>query len=201
MNGKRVFMRVDFNVPLDNGRITDDTRIRETLPTTEAGAREWRAAGSASHLGRPKGKPDPKYSLRPVAAKLAELARSPSRFRGRLRRRRMLSPRARRSRTVGCCCSRMFASIPKKRRMTKRFRDNSRSCATACSSAMPSVRRTGRTLRWWASRGLCGSPLAGSADGARTLVSWAARFRIPARPFVAVLGAPKFPTRSKWSRT
>lgn len=73
MNGKRVFMRVDFNVPLESGRVADDTRIRETLPTIQF-ARERRARlVLASHLGRPKGKPDPKYSLKPVAAKLAEM--------------------------------------------------------------------------------------------------------------------------------
>jgi phosphoglycerate kinase len=73
LGGKRVFVRVDFNVPLENGHITDDTRIRETLPTLKF-ARERRGRlVLASHLGRPKGKPDPKYSLRPVAAKLAEL--------------------------------------------------------------------------------------------------------------------------------
>src|SRR6202790_230126 len=80
MGSKRVFVRVDFNVPLEGGRVADDTRIRETLPTI-AFARE-RAARLvlASHLGRPKGKPDPQYSLRPVAVKLAELLGAPVDF-------------------------------------------------------------------------------------------------------------------------
>src|ERR1700692_4725046 len=73
MNGKRVFMRVDFNVPLDGARVTDDTRIRETLPTIEFACKRGARLVLASHLGRPKGKPDPKYSMKPVAAKLAEL--------------------------------------------------------------------------------------------------------------------------------
>jgi phosphoglycerate kinase len=73
MTGKRVFIRVDFNVPLDGGRVTDDTRIRETLPTLELAASKGARIVLASHLGRPKGKPDPKYSLRPVAERLADL--------------------------------------------------------------------------------------------------------------------------------
>ena len=73
MNGKRVFMRVDFNVPLEGARVTDDTRIRETLPTIAFARQRGARLVLASHLGRPKGKPDPKYSMKPVAAKLAEL--------------------------------------------------------------------------------------------------------------------------------
>src|SRR6266481_873674 len=73
MAGKRVFIRVDFNVPLDGARVTDDTRIRETLPTIEFARKQGARLVLASHLGRPKGKHDPKYGLKPVAAKLAEL--------------------------------------------------------------------------------------------------------------------------------
>src|SRR6202795_2244163 len=80
MSGKRVFMRVDFNVPLDGARVTDDTRIRETLPTLELARSRGARLVLASHLGRPKGKPDPKYSLRPVAAKLAEFLGAPVEF-------------------------------------------------------------------------------------------------------------------------
>jgi phosphoglycerate kinase len=69
---KHVFMRVDFNVPLseDGSEITDDTRIRETLPTLEYALRHKAKLILASHLGRPKGKPNPKYSLRPVVDRL-----------------------------------------------------------------------------------------------------------------------------------
>ena len=80
LGSKRIFIRVDFNVPLDGGRVTDDTRIRETLPTLEFARSRGARLVLASHLGRPKGKPDPKYSLRPVAAKLAELLGTPVEF-------------------------------------------------------------------------------------------------------------------------
>jgi len=73
LEGKRVFVRVDFNVPMVQGRVSDDTRIRMTLPTIE----KLRSCGAnlvlASHLGRPKGIHDPKFSLKPVAEKLGEL--------------------------------------------------------------------------------------------------------------------------------
>ncbi len=75
LHGKRVLLRADFNVPLDDdGAITDDLRIRSAMPTIE-----WLQGAGAhitacSHLGRPKGKPDPKYSMDPVRARLAELA-------------------------------------------------------------------------------------------------------------------------------
>src|SRR3954449_11916183 len=73
VRGKRILVRSDLNVPLDGSRITDDGRIRASVPTlkelTEAGARVVVMA----HLGRPKGTPEEKYSLRPVADRLGEL--------------------------------------------------------------------------------------------------------------------------------
>ena len=80
LRGKRVFIRVDFNVPLKDGVVTDDTRIRETLPTLKVAIEKGGRLVLASHLGRPKGGPDPKYSLKPAAKKLEELLGKPVAF-------------------------------------------------------------------------------------------------------------------------
>jgi len=80
LRGKRVFIRVDFNVPLKEGVITDDTRIRESLPTLRLAIQKGGRLVLASHLGRPEGRPDPKYSLLAVSKKLEELIGRPVRF-------------------------------------------------------------------------------------------------------------------------
>ena len=73
LKGQRVFIRVDFNVPLKNGTIGDDTRIKSSLPTIQYALEQGATVVLASHLGRPKGKPNPEMSLKPVADRLAEL--------------------------------------------------------------------------------------------------------------------------------
>jgi 3-phosphoglycerate kinase len=80
LNGKRVLVRVDFNVPVKDGKVSDDTRIKASLPTIRLILEKGGKAVLVSHLGRPDGKADPKYSLKPVAGRLQELLGKPVEF-------------------------------------------------------------------------------------------------------------------------
>jgi phosphoglycerate kinase len=80
VEGKRVLVRVDFNVPIKDGKVSDDTRIRAALPTLQYLLENGASLILTSHLGRPKGGPDPKYSLRPVAEHLRSLLGRPVNF-------------------------------------------------------------------------------------------------------------------------
>src|SRR5918992_492940 len=80
VRGKRVLMRVDFNVPIEDGRITDDRRIEQALPTIRNVLERGGRLVLMSHLGRPKGKANPKYSLKPAADRLSELLGKPVKF-------------------------------------------------------------------------------------------------------------------------
>jgi 3-phosphoglycerate kinase len=80
LKGKRVLVRVDFNTPIENGQVSDDTRIKAALPTLKYITARAKNCILVSHLGRPKDAPDPKYSLKPVAEALSELIRMPVNF-------------------------------------------------------------------------------------------------------------------------
>ncbi len=80
VKGQRVLVRVDFNVPLENGKVGDDTRIKAALPTIKALLDGGAAVILCSHLGRPKGVPTPSYSMKPVAEHLGKLIKTPVHF-------------------------------------------------------------------------------------------------------------------------
>jgi phosphoglycerate kinase len=80
LDGKRALVRVDFNVPLKNGAVTDDTRLRASLPTIQYLREKGARVVLLSHLGRPKGGPDPQYSLKQIVRDLETLLGAPVEF-------------------------------------------------------------------------------------------------------------------------
>ena len=200
LGGKRVFIRVDFNVPLDGGRVTDDTRIRETLPTLAFARARGARLVLASHLGRPKGKPDPKYSLRPVAAKLAELLGAPVEFAADC----VGADAEARSRALANGGVLLLENV--RYHAEEEANDESFSASTGGAVRRPVCVRCVRlgAPRARIGRGNHALREAGrgrTADGARAGVSGQGAVRIPSGHSWPCWAAQKFPTRSKWSRT
>ena len=146
VSGKRVLMRVDYNVPLKGETITDDNRIRQSLPTLQMALDGGASLVICSHLGRPKGAPDAQFSLKPVAARLAEL----------LGREVKMAPdcigpevraMADALKPARSCSSKTCASTPARPRTTPISAANWPASARSTSTT-PSVRPTGPTPRW-----------------------------------------------------
>lgn len=146
LTDKRVLIRVDFNVPLKDGIITDDTRIRETLPTIEYALRHKAKVILCSHLGRPKGKPVASMSLRPIVDHLRNLldhllgddenvAFSPDCIG------EVASEMAANLESGNLSCSKISASTPKRRPTIRPLPPNSPASATS-TSTMPSAALT-----------------------------------------------------------
>ena len=147
LDGKRVFIRVDFNVPLqknDKGdmEITSDKRIRASLPTIQFALDHGAGVILASHLGRPKGKPNPEMSLKPVAARLEELLRRPVKMAPGLRGAGGGSPQARARRSAAAGES---ALPPRGGEERPGVRPNSLPRSATSTSTTRSARRTART--------------------------------------------------------
>ena len=160
--GKRVLVRVDFNVPLEDGEVGRRHAHRggaadDPLPAREAA----RASILMSHLGRPKGGPDPKYSLKPVAGAARAAAAPAGGVRRRLRRPRGRGAGPRAPATARCCCSRTCASTPRRRRTTP----PSRSALAALGELLRERRVRHRAPRARLDRGRDARPAARRSPG------------------------------------
>ena len=191
LKGTRVFVRVDYNVPVKDGRITDDTRIRASLPTLEHLTKGGARLVLASHLGRPKKGPAPEFSLAPVAVRLSELLGTPVLMATDCIGPNVQGPGRRPSPTPPSCSWRTSASIPRRRR-------------TIPPSPRPSSRSSGATVFVNDAFGTAHRAHA-STEGVSHFVKTSVAgllmekelrylglaLEAPERPFVAVLGGAK----------
>ena len=191
VTGKRVLLRVDLNVPMENGRVTDRTRIERVAPTITEIADKGGKVILLSHFGRPKGR-DPKQSLKPVAAALADVLGAP----GGLCRGLHRAPGAGRGRGNEArrysAASKTRASTPARRRTTRLLSRSSRRSATF-TSTMHSRPRTARTLRPKDLR-ISSLPLRG-APCRRSSRRWRKALETPQRPVAAIVGGAKISTK------
>ena len=188
LQGRKLFLRVDFNVPLDGGRVSDDTRIVETLPTVRLALERGARVICASHLGKAKGKRKPELSLAPVAVRFAELLGKPVRFVddcvGPEAARAADAPRARRGAAA------REPPLPRRRggERSRRSRRRSRRSRTSTSTT-PSAPRTAPTPRSSACRSCVKEKGAGLL--LEKEVRELSRLLEPERPFAAILGGAK----------
>ena len=154
LTGKVVLTRVDINVPVEDGRVTDATRIERIVPTIRDILKAGGKPVLMAHFGRPKGKVVPEMSLKVVLPALEAALGQHGRLRRRLRRADGRGRGRRRCRRAACCCWRTPASTRARRRTIRRSRRRWRSSATSIATT-PSRRRTGRMPRPRRWRGCC----------------------------------------------
>ena len=191
---KRVFVRVDFNVPLEDGKITDDQRIRASIPTIRALVAQGARVVLASHLGRPDGKVQDSLRLRPVAQRLTELLRQNVPGDGRRARGRHARTLSSACGPARSCCSRTSASTWRRRRTTRSSRRRSPPTPTSTSTT-PSGPLIAPTPPPSASRKLL--PAYAGLLMERELEMLSRLMENPERPFAAVLGGAKVSDKIK----